>query len=69
MKLLITHGCGDDWLVWGTLPDHDAIEDAFGFVVGVGSTRDSAVADAIKALEAAAEELQAPPGQIEEREL
>ena len=67
LSLLVTRN-GLDWDVWISLPDHDPIEDAFGFVVGVGRTRDAAVADAVQALEEAVERLQAPPGQLKERQ-
>jgi len=50
----------DGWQVWITLDGHDPIEDAFGFIVGTGDTRDEAVAAAVKDLEAAIEELQQP---------
>jgi hypothetical protein len=69
MKLLITHDRGGDWNVWATLPDHDPLHDVYGFVVGVGKSRDAAVADAVAVFEAAIEELQAPPGAVEERAL
>ena len=52
--------------VWITLPDHDPLRDAFGFVVGVGNTRDNAGAKAVAVLEDAVARLQAPAGAIEE---
>lgn len=61
---------GIEWCVWMTLPGHDPIADAFGFVIGTGSTRDASVADAVAALEDVVERLQAPRdpvGGIEER--
>lgn len=67
LSLLITRD-GRDWDVWISLPNHDPIKDVFGFAIGVGDTRDAAVADAVQALEEAVERLQAPPGQIEERQ-
>lgn len=66
-KLLIDEDANGHFTVWITLPDHDPIQDAFGFVIGVGATRAEAVADAVVDLEAALEELQAAPGVIEER--
>jgi hypothetical protein len=68
-NLLITRTGDDDWQVWITLPDHDALRDAFGFVIGTGATRDAALAAAVADLEAAVDALQAPPGVIEERAL
>jgi hypothetical protein len=51
MELLITSNrAGDDWSVWATLEGHDAIRDSFGFIIGVGATRDAAVADAVRVL-------------------
>lgn len=67
MKLLITHAGAHGWEVWLTLDGHDALIDWPGFVVGRGATRDAAVAAAVKDLEVAVEELQAPPGTVEER--
>lgn len=39
----------------------------FGFILGLGITRDEAVAQAVDALEAATEALQAPSDVVEER--
>ena len=68
-SLLISHEGNDDWSVWIGLPDQDPIDDAFGFIIGSGSSREEAVADAVLSLEIAVEKLQAPAGVIEEREL
>lgn len=65
--LLITHAADDDWNVWISLPDHDPVEDSYGFIVGSGSTRDDAVASAVRDLETLLERLQSPPGHIRER--
>lgn len=67
-KLLIYREAWGRWQVWITLPDHDALEDAFGFIIGTGSTRDEAVRVAVADLEAAVEALQSPPGVVEERD-
>lgn len=70
MNLVITRardGAPGDWSVWVTLDDHDPLEDAFGFVVGRGETRDDAIADAVVELEAAVVQLQGPISVIEER--
>jgi hypothetical protein len=66
-RLLIHEETGDDWQVWISLDDHDPLNDPFGFIIGTGKTRDAAVADAVRDLEAILEQLQAPPGTIEER--
>ena len=68
-NLLITHKGDDDWDVWITLPDHDAIHDAVGFIIGSGETRDAAVAAAVADLESAVERLQSPRGGVQERAL
>jgi hypothetical protein len=62
MKIVVNQDGPDDWGVWAGLPDSDPATDAFGFCIGVGATRDEAVAWAVKALEAAAEKLQEPAG-------
>ena len=48
---------GGDWEVWVNCEDADFT----GLCVGVGSTRDLAVGQAVKALEAVVEFLQSPP--------
>lgn len=71
MKLLITSPRheGGEWCVWCGLDEvgADPSNDLYGFVIGAGRTRDEAVAQAVAELEAATEELQAPPGVVEER--
>ena len=37
------------------------LEDYDGFIIGIGSTRDESVADAVKTLETAINKLQEPP--------
>ncbi len=66
-NLLITRHGGNDWSVWITLPNHDALNDAVGFVIGSGETRDAAVASAVADLESALRRLQSPQGEVEER--
>lgn len=58
-----------EWSVWITLAGHDPLTDAFGFIVGGGDTRESAVAAAVAALEDATQRLQSPAGDIPEREV
>lgn len=69
LSLLITRDGDGDWCVWMSLPDHDPELDAFGFVIGIGATRDAAVADAVAELEGVGVRLQAPAGAVEEREI
>jgi hypothetical protein len=68
-SLVISRTSDNDWSVWMSLPDHDPIEDAFGFVVGSGETREEAVADAVAVLQEATRRLQAPACDIEERDI
>lgn len=50
-----------EWLVWlGLEGDGDPSTNVSGFVIGVGATRDAAVAAAVADLEAAVESLQQP---------
>lgn len=65
-KLLIHQEAQDDWQVWISLPGHNPLEDPFGFIIGLGVTRGDAVGTAVADLEAAINELQSPPGVIEE---
>lgn len=48
----------DDWTVWLSLDDHDPVKDPFGFVIGVGQTREDAIGDAVQDLVAALTALQ-----------
>lgn len=66
-SLLIVSEGDADWHVWMSLEDHDPLDDAFGFIIGSGETRDAAVADAVASLEAATARLQSPPGVVPER--
>lgn len=66
MKLLITYCGTNDWNVWVTTDGEHPIRGPFGFIVGGGATRDEAVAEAVKDLEVAIEELQSPPGVVDE---
>ena len=70
-KLMIVQHVGpsarDSWEAWFGLDGTDPSSDAVGFCVGMGKTRNQAVAAAASELEAALEELQSPPGVIEER--
>lgn len=70
LSILVTFNDeGDDWNVWISLPDHDPVLDPYGFVVGNGDTRQSAVAKAVESLENALERLQSssPSGVLERR--
>lgn len=65
MKTVIVRD-GDDWNVWAML-DEEA-DDGMkpwhsnnSLIVGVGQSRDAAVADAVREFEAAVERLQQPP--------
>ena len=51
---------GDDWDVWMNLDDGTTAPGGLSFVIGSGATRDEAVADAVKDLEAALDQLQQP---------
>ena len=64
---LLIEASDGEYSVWVSLPDHDPIKDAFGFVIGTGVTRDQAVAAAVVELEDLLGRLQGPPGTIEER--
>lgn len=64
---LVIVGDEGDYNVWISLPDHDPVRDAFGFVIGCGDTRDAAVADAVASLEGALSALQSPRGLVPER--
>ena len=68
-QLVIVKDTEDDWSVWMSLPDHDPLRDAFGFVIGSGTTRDAAVANAVRELESEIEQLQGPIGVVEQREV
>lgn len=39
------------WNAWLSLPEHDPVNDEYGFVIGWGSTRAQAVEQAVKELE------------------
>lgn len=65
--LLITSSGPGDYSVWVSLPHHDPVQDIYGFIIGVGESRDDAVADAVKELEGLVARLQGPPGDILER--
>jgi hypothetical protein len=69
MKLLITKDKDDDndWGVWVGIDDEDPLRSRYGFCIAGGSSRQEAVTDAVKALERALEQLQAPPGVVSER--
>jgi len=69
MKLLITFCGTDDWSVWATTDGEHPIRGPHGFIVGIGATRDEAVASAVADLEAAVEELQLPPGNVDVEEV
>jgi hypothetical protein len=73
LSVVVTYSRGEQeheqqWDVWIGLPGSDPEVDRFGFVAGVGRTRDLAVADAVAALEATVERLQAPRGVVQERQ-
>ena len=51
---------GKAWCVWAGLDGEDPRESLHGFIIGQGDTRDEAVADAVRELEAATERLQSP---------
>lgn len=73
LSIVITEEVSEPhWNVWVSLPDHDPVNDPFGFVIGVGSTRDVAVEDAVAVLEDCCDRLQAqrdPVNGIEERKV
>ena len=56
----------DEYEVWCGV-DGDNIINAH--IIGIGPTRDVAVADAVKHLESALAELQAPPGMVREKDI
>lgn len=68
MSALRVQRDGDDWLVWiGLEGDGDISREGLGFVIGVGKTRDAAVAEAVADLEAVVARLQeAPPESADE---
>lgn len=45
------------WEVWISLDDHHPLRDRFGFCIGLGLSRASAVSDAVTELEAVIEKL------------
>lgn len=51
-----------EWEVWIGLGDGDPTADGIGFIIGLGATRDAAVAAAVHDLEAAVDRLQCPLG-------
>ena len=51
---------GDGWNVWIGLEGDMPAPQGFSFIIGSGATRDEALADAVKDLEAALEQLQQP---------
>ena len=58
---------GHEWAVWIQLEAGNPLLSANSFIVGIGITREAAVADAVSELEAVIERLQSPPGAITER--
>lgn len=64
-KVLIIND-GDDWNVWLGC-EGEGPKEANSLVIGVGSSRDAAVADAVRELERLTTELQSPVGVIPER--
>lgn len=51
---------GSDWNVWIALDDGTTPPSGPSFIIGSGATRDEAVAEAVKDLEAATDQLQQP---------
>jgi hypothetical protein len=59
MSLVTILKDGDDWSVWIQLEDGSKPTEGLAFVIGCGKTLDEAVADAVRDLEAAIDELHA----------
>lgn len=60
-SLLVRRELNGEWQVWLGLAGEHPVLDLYGFVVGVGETRDAAIADAVQNLGQVAQ-LQAPVG-------
>lgn len=60
MSVVSIRAYGGEWEVWLSLDDGTKAPAGLSFVIGVGATRDEAVADAVKDLEAKIQQLQQP---------
>jgi hypothetical protein len=61
MSALTIRDDNGDWQVWIALKKGNPTRMNESFIVGMGATRDEAVADAVKDLETCIDELQAEP--------
>jgi hypothetical protein len=62
----IVEAAESDWQVWAQLEDEDPREQPNSLIVGLGTSRDAAVADAVSALEETIEALQGHPSTLPE---